>query len=67
MWEPRQDRGHQRKYLAPRQRAADPVDEAHCGVDQLLQAEANHQRRRQDQPRIGHQRRIVERRFNALD
>jgi hypothetical protein len=61
------DRRHQREHLPPRQRATHPIDEPHRRVDQGFQPEADHQRRRQEQPRVGHQRRVVKDRFDAIE
>ena len=41
-----------REHLAPRTRAADATTQVHHGVHQRLEAEANHQGCRHDQPRI---------------
>ena len=57
----------QGQHLSPRTSAADPATEAHQLVHQRLEPEAHHERRRHDQPGVGHERRIVEGHADALD
>ena len=61
-----QDRGHQGEHLAPRTRPADSADQSHRRIDQLFQPESDHQRRRQDQPGICHQARVIEGHLEAV-
>ena len=63
----RQDRCHQGEHLAARTGATNPVDQAHRLVDQRLQPETDHQRRRHDQPGVGDQRRIIEAGLDTVD
>jgi len=62
-----QDRHDQRKHLAARPGPADPADQPHHVIDDRLQAEAHHQRRRQQQPGIGDQRRVIKGRTHPVD
>ena len=62
-----QDRRHQREDLTARQRATDPAHQPHRRIDQRLQPETRHQRRRQDQTRVGHQGRIIEDHLDPVD
>src|SRR5262245_51005949 len=60
-----QHRRDQRQHLAARMGTADSVAETDRAVDQLLEAEPNHERRRQQQPGIRDQRVVVEGRLDA--
>ena len=63
---PHQRRRHQRQHLAARARARRAA-QTHRVVDQSLQTQPIHHRARQQQPRIGHQRPIVEHRLQPVD
>jgi hypothetical protein len=62
-----EDRSHQSQDLSTRPGSANPTDQAHLLVHQRLEAEAHHQRHRQDQPGIGHQGRLVEGHTNPVN
>ena len=62
-----EDRRDQSQDLAARVRAPDSAHEAHLGVDQRFEPEADYQRRRHDQPGIGDQRLIVEGHLDPID
>jgi hypothetical protein len=53
--------------LAPWKSAADATSETNGGVDQPLEAQAQHQRAYEDEPGVGHQVGIVEAHRNAID
>ena len=62
-----QHRRHQSQHLATRPRARLAPVKAHRVIDQRLQTQSRHHRARQQQPRIGHQRPIVEHRLYRVD
>ena len=61
-----QHRRHQRQHLATRPRTRRPA-RTHRVVDQRLQTQPRHHRARQQQPRISHQRPIIEHRPQPVD
>jgi len=55
-----EDRRDEREHLAPGSRPTNPAGEAQRFVDQCLQTDADHERRRHDQPGVGDEARLVE-------
>jgi hypothetical protein len=56
----RQDREDKGQHLATRERTAHTAREADRAVHERLEPEADGERRGQDQPRVGHEARVVE-------